>query len=132
MLLVKKDGEGSKVIFERCRDLAANDFKFFVDSKGLPALTDSEQGEDPKKRDKLIKMMQSVMPDYPKSIGHTELTAQIVSKAKIKERTAKNRISELLVAGLIIKNQMGMYVRAAVVKQQEIALDPIDDDEMPF
>lgn len=104
--IVKNNGDTSTVSIERCRDIAANDFAFFVDSTGLPQLAEIPQNTP--KGDKLLELFRKIIPTA-KTVSYVELVTIVMEECNIKDRMAKRKISDALNKGIIEKNKADMY-----------------------
>ena len=107
--------------FQKTRDMRPSDFAFSVND-GLPTAADFMPKQS--KATKLSQGIADVMPQLPDVISHKDLCQKIMSAEGVKERTAKSRISEAVLQGLIIKNKSGMYHLPFAQDSTEI--------EMPF
>lgn len=104
--IVKNNGDTSTVSIERCRDIAANDFEFFVDTTGLPQLTNLNQ-INPKKT-KYQDLFKEIIP-LPNTMRYKELVCKVKDRAKVKDRRASDIIKEALKEGILEKNSADMY-----------------------
>lgn len=117
---IKADGLISKISFTKSRDFMPNEYAFTV-VDGLPALVDAKKEVDVGKLQEIIK---AVMPEVPETISSNDLKAKIMQYCNVKERMAKQRISEATTQGLIIRNQFKRYY---LPKGQ-----PSHEEELPF
>ena len=104
--IVKNNGDTSTVSIERCRDVAANDFEFFVDTTGLPQLTNLNQ-TNPKKT-KYQDLFKEIIP-LPTTMRYKELVSRVKEGANVKDRRASDIIKEALNEGILEKNSADMY-----------------------
>ena len=106
LYIVKSGGDNSTVQVERCRDIAVNDFAFFVDSTGLPQLTEIQKTTP--KGEKLMDLFKEIVP-LPNTISYADLVAKVMGVSNVKDRMAKRKISDALNKGVIEKNNADMY-----------------------
>lgn len=104
--IVKNNGDTSTVSIERCRDIAANDFAFFVDSTGLPQVAEIPQNET---RNEILHSLFAQIFEGTLTMSYTELTYKVMEKCKIKIAMAKRKIASALNQSIISKNSINMY-----------------------
>lgn len=117
LYIVKSDGDTSTVKVERCRDIAVNDFAFFIDSTGLPQLTEIQRTTP--KGEKLSELFDHIFEDA-KTMSYTELTDKIIEVCNIKIAMAKRKISTALTQSVICKNSVNMYYRKQTENGEKI------------
>lgn len=106
VLNVAKDGDTSLVKAAFCRDMDIQDFAFFINSQGLPELTEiaNKQSKTMKLRD----LFTAIVP-LPNTLSYSDLVSKVVEKSGVKERQAKNKIKDAVESGLLEINNVGYY-----------------------
>jgi hypothetical protein len=106
VLNVSKDGNTSLVKAAFCRDMDIQDFAFFINSQGLPELTEIENKQP--KAIKLKDLFTSIVP-LPNTMSYSDLVSKVIEKSGVKERQAKNKIKDAADMGILLINNVGYY-----------------------
>lgn len=117
---ITKDGDTSLVKAAYCRDMEIQDFAFFINSKGLPELTELPQPTP--KTAKLDVLFSKIVP-LLNTITYADLVEKVKVEAKVKDRQAKYKIKIAIDEGIIEMNNAGYYH----LKQKQI-----ENETLPF
>jgi hypothetical protein len=106
VITVKKDGDTTCVTAAYCRDIEFQEFAFRIGADGLPELT-SLPVVTPKNA-ALEKLFGETIP-LQSTMNYTDLVTKIAESENVQPRQAKNKIKDALNAGIIVKNDGGLY-----------------------
>ena len=108
VITVKADGETSKCMFAKTRDIRPSDFSFGVEF-GLPVASDGVVD------DSLRTVMEDIIGDA--EVSYNQLDSDLQSKLGIKKTASQKRIADAIRQGIIIKRDR-LY-RIATKKREE-------------
>lgn len=113
-IYVKASGEDNdalrEVHFRHCRNIKPDDFCFKIENNAAVLVTPPPESTTPKNVPMLEDLFSRIMKEG-EPVSYSVLTQRIMenSKPRVKERTAKERIKDAFIAGVIQKNEAGQY-----------------------